>query len=405
METARYKIRRDYAPLNVAASISYVTQFSPPTQIYDNLTNQYEPNRQVTPCVIAPIVTAAAIDGSWASQYANSKLVEMQWLVNGKDITTQDDWKNLYSINQEETAERGSITIKRNVEPGKNFIFQFKGVLADHRTGRRYNIKTEEIVLTTREKGDDGYSVSVGGGASIIQYNPLKDPLLLYDYNVSQGHIEKNTAERDKAAEAPFSYELRLPIVVFCGKKKIAGGYQVDLYKVKENGRLEKMALSSHPELIVLSTTTIKMDMRLIKSDSYVVQIRSKGVFVAQAQFSIKRMYPKFRCRLTNSADMEYSDKERYDVVQADSEGEILQHPEAVLRIVWKTDTANHEGMVHNEGESTIVQLDKAGVGTTYEDDWLEVYVEAEQKDAYAVAADAAGTAYGDAAGNLFIFN
>ena len=47
--------------------------------------------------------------------------------------------------------------------------------------------------------------------------------------------------------------------------------------------------------------------------------------------------------------------------------------------------------------------LSRTGIGNTYLDDWLDIYVEAEQKPIFKVMTDASGTEYTDKSGNVYI--
>ena len=39
------------------------------------------------------------------------------------------------------------------------------------------------------------------------------------------------------------------------------------------------------------------------------------------------------------------------------------------------TDSANKTGVQWQEGEKTVIMLDGTGIGETYLDDWLDVYI------------------------------
>ena len=54
--TAKKRIRRDYAPLNVVVTVVNDTPNSPLVQVYDGDSGTYEPNRAVTPLLLRPNV-------------------------------------------------------------------------------------------------------------------------------------------------------------------------------------------------------------------------------------------------------------------------------------------------------------------------------------------------------------
>ena len=83
--------------------------------------------------------------------------------------------------------------------------------------------------------------------------------------------------------------------------------------------------------------------------------------------------------------------------------GNIVPVPAPILKMVWFTDTDNLTGVQHNEGTETVITLSRTGIGNTYLDDWLDIYVEAEQKPIFKVMTDASGTEYTDKSGNVYI--
>ena len=98
MEIARNRIRRDYAPLTVSASLVCDSAYSPVMQVYSAAQNEYLPDRTLSPTVLRPIVNAAASDGSWPTPSANAQLANMKWYVNNVDITTLPAWSGLFTI-------------------------------------------------------------------------------------------------------------------------------------------------------------------------------------------------------------------------------------------------------------------------------------------------------------------
>lgn len=52
----------------------------------------------------------------------------------------------------------------------------------------------------------------------------------------------------------------------------------------------------------------------------------------------------------------------------------------------------------------TVIMLDGTGIGETYLDDWLDVYIKAEQKKAFSVLTDGTNE-YTDSNGNIYINN
>jgi hypothetical protein len=70
--------------------------------------------------------------------------------------------------------------------------------------------------------------------------------------------------------------------------------------------------------------------------------------------------------------------------------------------MLWFTDTANITGKEWQEGSRTVVELNRTGIGETYLDDWMDIYVAAEQKGSFYGLTDGADD-YTDSIGNDYI--
>ena len=229
IESEKKRIRKEFQPLTIAVSLKIMTPNSPANQVYNPVANEYDPDRGVTPLVILPEVIANAADGSWDMPYVNSLLAEMNWFVNGKNLSAISSWNGKYSIDTVGDT-RGAITISRNVAPGESFELHFEGVIADTRLGVNIPVKTDSIMLTTVDKSEDTYGLSIGD-SQIIQYNPFLDKLLLYDYKVANKLISASTANKNAALDEN-SYERTIPLMVTKGVNKITTGYTIELYQV-----------------------------------------------------------------------------------------------------------------------------------------------------------------------------
>lgn len=191
----------------------------------------------------------------------------------------------------------------------------------------------------------------------------------------------------------------------------ITTGYSVELYRVDKNGTktlIPSPATSDMTEVLELATDKVVLDLRLVASENYSVVARATDDKrqLAEKQFSTGRAYPIYRLTPINGGDIAQGAKSHYCEVQCMSNGKVIDHPERIIKIDWYTDTAriNHAGS-HGEGDKVDIQLDKTGIGDTYEDDWLDIYNESEQKKEYALATDADGTVFVDETGSPYIFN
>ena len=367
MEISRKRIRRDFAPLNVAVAIACDTAYSPLMQVYNGSNGEFEPNRMLSPTIIRPIITAYASDGSWPTPQANSYLAEMVWYVNGTDISKISAWSGFYQIDTVGST-RGSISILKNIMPNSEVSLHFEAKLVDSRLGVTLPIKTDASVLSTVDKAEDTYGMTIGESKN-IRYNPLQDLLDLHDYKVAHGITSSSSGAYDGN-----EYLRTIPVEMFEGEKKLTSGYTVKLYRVNNVNSITEVTSSDY-EVVSVSPTSIVIDLRLIEKADYMIKGFVGGIEMAKCQFAIKRMRPSFKCSPTNESSILPSQVERYDQLQVESDGRNIPYPGRALKIVWFTDSATKTGVQHNEGGTTLFSLRKTGVGNDYTNDWVDVYV------------------------------
>lgn len=404
MQIDKQRIRIDYAPLNVAVSTVLMTPNSPLTQVYNGFTDEHDPDRELTPTVILPQVVAAAADGSWGDPYSNQFLADMKWYANGKDITTLAEWTDKYAINETVTSMRGALTIKKNLMPGESVALHFEGVLVDNRLGTRIPIATEPVTLSTSDKSQNMYSIGIGDD-QIIQYDPFKDKLFLYDFKVSHGLLPASSAAQAAATDEN-AYIREIPVTVYKGNEPMTTDYSLKLYRITGTSSpvLTEMKAGTD-ELIGITATKITLDLRLVQKENYLIKAISENREVAQIQFSVSRLNPSFSVRYKNGTAINPGDTQRYNEVMVDTDGNVVECPGSIIKFDWYTDTEAKKGVQHNEGDVTLFLLSKTGIGNSYNDSWLATYVTAEPKEAHKVATDASGNIYTDASGNPYIFN
>lgn len=406
MESQKKRIRRDYAPLTVMSGLVCTTPLSPVTQVYNSALGEYEPDRALTPTVIHPDVTAHAKDGSWKTPQANASLADMVWKVNGVDITTLQEWQNQYEIDLVGST-RGDIIIRKNLQPGSYLELTFEASLADSRLGVNIPVKCDAIVLSTVDKSEDDYSMSIGDD-QIIQYDPFKDKLHVYEYKTSHGLATASAAEQAAATDEN-SYLRTIPVHLYKGASSVAStGFTLRLFQITGvtggSAQLTELTTSAD-EVEEISQTGITIDLRLIEKRDYLIRAYVENVAVAEKQFSVNRVYPKFTVRPTNGTGIAPGDTERYDVAMVDCNGNTVDCPECIVKIIWKTDSATLTAVEHGEGREIVFQLANTGIGETYTDDWLDVYCEGDQKPCHSVATNEDGDELTDENGDIFIFN
>lgn len=406
MQSSKKRIRKDYAPLIVSAELVCTTPSSPATQVYNPANAQFEPDRALSPTIILPEIRAMANDGSWSNPYVNPLLTDIKWYVNNEEIATADGWAGLYAITT--SGENcGALSISRNVFPGQLFSLRFEASLADTRLGVIVPIVTDEILLSTADKSEDEYTLSLADSAT-IKYDPIRDLLAEYEYKVAQGIIEGSEALRAAAVDIN-AWEREIPLLVTRGESVITEGYTIKLYRVTGANTFVELTPGAANEVIAVNTSSIKLDLRLVTKNDYLVRLYVPDATEAlklmdAVQFSVARVYRKYTCKPTNGTAIYPTDLQRYDKAMVACEGNVVPYPEVAFRIVWKTDSYNLEGKTHNEGQTTIFTLSDTGIGDTWVDDWLDVYCESEHKAAHNLAVDSSGDNFVDGDGNNYIF-
>jgi hypothetical protein len=374
------RIRRDYEPLTVVCVMRCLTPASPIGQVYNGDDGQYEPNRSLSPTTILPDIRANAKDGSWKQERVNSLLTSMVWMVDGVDISTLSEWSGLYTITSSDD-NKGAITIKKNIPSGTRCALSFKAEFADTRLGINYQIRSEEVILTTTDKADDNYSLSLDCEGE-IRYDQTSDERALYDYQIAHGL----TPTKESGFEGSYIREIGLSARK--ANKVLTDGYTLEIYKL--NGTKEETA---GDEVIELTATKLTLDLRIIDTADYVIKMKVDGKLVTKAQVSVTRLYPSIYCTPTNGTAILVDDKLRFDKAMVSTDGRVIECPARAVKIVWKTESKT--GIVtHNEGETTLFELSGTGIGETEDDGWLDVYTEYELKGKYEIATDSNGEEY-----------
>ena len=403
MQSNRKRIRKTFAPLTTSVNMVCDTPASPLTQVYNAESGQYEPDRMITPTRIRPIVIANANDGSWSKADANEFLADINWYADGVNIVTAWEASD-YEIIRSGAGERGTIIVKKNISPQATVALRFRAKIADVRTGQNIEVESDDVILSSSEKAPDGYRVSIGTGDNII-YDPLMDKLHLYEYKVAHGLAVESDDAREEATDGN-SYILTIPIEVHKAKKIVTDGYSLKLYRMSGDSivYLDEV-FSGDGEVKEIALDGISLDLRLVDKQAYLVKVMVDDKEVAQKQFSIGRQYRAYQIEPMNGTDIHPSAVSRADKALALADGNVIECPESIIRMVWYTDTARKTAVEHNEGASTEFVLSKTGIGATYSDSWLETYINTEWKGPYKVITDESGNVLTDSEGNILIMN
>lgn len=406
-------VGRIYSPLNVSCHLVCISEGSPLTQVKDSETGLFEPNRTLSPTVIFPDVNAQADDSSWHMNQCNVLLANMKWMVavseGGKrvfkDITTVSDWQDKYEIISEGNY-RGAVRIKRNLEASQATALYFKADIPDLRLNSNFPVTSEEVVLNTFEKVGDKYSISLLT-ADQFEYNPYLDKLLLYEYKVMKQMQAASTDARAACFDG-YQYEHSVPFEVHKGVKTITSGYSVRLCRVGSNNALTQLAVGA-TEVLSVGNSAVKLDLRVVESADYAIQVVVNGKVVATRQFSISRAYPQLNARLSNTTKIAASDVffNTSLLVNCGSTGSELECPACCTSILWNTVATNMAASATTEhtwnyGDALSVRIENLGLGESVAD-YVRVRYAVKQKPARSFATDKKGNYFTDKSGNYFI--
>ena len=125
---------------------------------------------------------------------------------------------------------------------------------------------------------------------------------------------------------------------------------------------------------------------------------------VARAQVSAERVDAAFSTEIQNTADIAAGDTRRAQRAVVSAGGGTAEHAESVLEMTWKTDTKAKAGTVVGYGRAADFALAETGLTEAY-DDYMDVYLEMDDRGPMAEAVDEDGNVLTDENGNVLIFN
>ncbi|MDD3040306.1 hypothetical protein [Bacteroides sp.] len=375
METKKQRLRKDFKPLSTSCSIVCLTPNSPVTQTYNSDIDEWEPDREFgTGTILLPNCTVSVTDGTFRNGNVNDLLTNIIWRVNNVDITTLPEWTGKFIINTTDgSPNKGAITIKKNILPYERPILTFEGVMTDTRLGINIPFSSEAI-LETHDKSADQYSVKIE--MDNLAYNPFTDP-----------------------------YAQTYPITIFQGTDKVTD-YTRYSFKLSTISGLNTQDYTDDDIFVQknLSGFCLILDLRLTEKKDFLLEIFKDNKKVSFTQFSITRINPVVSYQFASGADMSANAKQTYNRAIFSYMGNTLLNPERVLDVSWYTDTEKKKKVWHNEGISTLLNYEKAGVGNTESDSWMDVYLEISNKKAHKYATSVDDKNYIDENGNKYIF-
>lgn len=387
--------RLKFSPLTTSCELVCLTLDSPTVQSINALLPQveWEPDRTVSPTVILPDVRALDRDKIFPRGSANSylSLDGMQWTVD--DTPIADKWQAAifdnqgdyvsgdYSIDTSQSDTRGTLTIYRNFAAGEHATLRFSGRLLDWRTNIAYTFESNEKELSCSEKGSDAIVVSVDRPS--VEYDPVYDRLLLYDYKVARG-IPVSGTRSDYSDRR--SYEQSLTITLVHGtthRTSLPAGWSMRLVRPGAPSQALVPGSAASPEVIAVNFPTVTFDMRQIANAEYVVQILRNGTKAGECNIGLHtKLSAPLRARPMFGADISPAVTEYKNHAMVNLPDRMIEYPVAYYLLKWFT-RAQHldngawvlsEEKARQWGEDMEVETESIGMGWTFDNSCFAQY-------------------------------
>lgn len=386
--------RLQFTPLTVSCSLVCMSADSPCLQEYDVDGNEYEPDRRLSPTYILPEVRVIDDDKVFVHGNGNEylDLDSLSWKVNGKSLA-ESGWEESrdYDIVKTATDTRGMLVIKRNVSPEEVFELEFSGKMVDWRTGLVYEMRSNTLVLATTEKGVDMFSAMVSYGR--IQYDPMSDPKLLFDYLSAIGE------GGDAPAASGKDYLQKIECRLVKGSTPVGSlpvGVTMQVVDAVTNMAIEPGV--DHPELVAVNYPYITLDLRLIDKASFRIEFIRNYSMIAQEQIDVERIS---RAELDGfvgrGTDIPVRQGEYFNYAVITDGGREIAHPEIFLDIQWHTQARNAAGTDWDgikdwqSGPEMECAVDDIGLTHKVGNSYFRVWFDAELREKCELTADENG--------------
>lgn len=414
----RVHTRVKFEPLTVSCHLVCLTPSSPCAQTVNTLSDpvEYEPERKLTPTAIFPDVRATDPDNVFQHGAVNKylSLDSLEWLVDGKAIADVWTADTDYTIDTSDSDTRGMLKVSKDFPASTRVTVRFKGVFSDWRTGATYAVESDEMPLSTTDKGADVVSCSVD--KPHIVYDPLYDNLLLYDYKKARGISV--TGNRSDYVDGK-CYEQEVNVILTSGKESLSAlpsGVTMQIVKLGTTTALTPNT-TANPELLSATFPTIKFDMRLVEKEEYEVQFIKDKAIIARATIGLttkctmpSNAQPLRQADLTPSMDV-YQNKVLVNIADSVRNETTQPYPELFWLVQWFTQAKVSDNgtwkyadeKTWQRGESLNAPVKDLGIGVTQNDSFFDQFFNIDPHGARQLVTDDSGEVLTDEDGNYLI--
>ena len=412
-QSKRGHTRVKFEPLNVSCSLVCLTPQSPMAQVINTTLSpiEYEPDRSDTPTLVLPEVRAIDLDNVFQHGAVNQYLTldSLEWTVDGKSINSVWIEGVDYEIIKTEDDTRGALKVFKNLGANEKAVLHFKGKFFDWRTGIIIDVESGDEALICTDKGENIMQCHID--KPVIEYDPLFDDLLLYDYKKAR-EIPVYGSRADYINGK--SFEQTINVVLTDGTTECAtlpDGISMKLVKLGSDTALVANS-EENPEVMEISYPNIKFDMRLIDKADYEVQFLKGSTMVCRATIGLHTS-----CTMpvlgqgAIGSDIAASQKEYFNSVLLNLADRQVEYPELYYLIQWFTQAKyNDNGIwkyaaqkMWQRGVNMEAAVADLGIGLTQNNSFFDFWFELEAHKPCQLLTDENGLILTDEDGNFLI--
>ena len=412
-QSQRGHTRVKFEPLNVSCSLVCLTPQSPMAQVINTTLSpiEYEPDRSDTPTLVLPEVRAIDLDNVFQHGAVNQYLTldSLEWTVDGKSINSVWTEGVDYEIIKTEDDTRGALKVFKNLGANEKAVLHFKGKFLDWRTGIILDVESGDEALICTDKGENIIQCHID--KPVVEYDPMYDDLLLYDYKVARG-ITVQGSRTDYINGK--SFEQTINVVLTDGTTECAtlpAGISMKLFKLGSNTALVANS-ESNPEVMAISYPNIKFDMRLIDKADYEVQFLKGSTMVCRATIGLHTS-----CTMpvlgqgAIGSDIAASQKEYFNSVLLNLADRQVEYPELYYLIQWFTQAKYNDNgtwkyaaqKMWQRGVNMSAPVADLGIGLTQNNSFFDFWFELEAHKPCQLLTDEDGLILTDEDGNFLI--
>ena len=412
-QSKRGHTRVKFEPLNVSCSLVCLTPQSPMAQVINTTLSpiEYEPDRSDTPTLVLPEVRAIDLDNVFQHGAVNQYLTldSLEWTVDGKSINSVWTEGVDYEIIKTEDDTRGALKVFKNLGANEKAVLHFKGKFFDWRTGIILDVESGDEALICTDKGENIMQCHID--KPVIEYDPLFDDLLLYDYKKAR-EISVYGSRADYINGK--SFEQAINVVLTDGTTECAtlpDGISMKLVKLGSDTALVANS-EENPEVMEISYPNIKFDMRLIDKADYEVQFLKGSTMVCRATIGLHTS-----CTMpvlgqgAIGSDIAASQKEYFNSVLLNLADRQVEYPELYYLIQWFTQAKYNDNgtwkyaaqKTWQRGVSMAAPVADLGIGLTQNNSFFDFWFELEAHKPCQLLTDEDGLILTDEDGNFLI--